>query len=371
MFYNSKKLIDEKVLQQYYFEKLMLAKAAELKKLIPVEYHAYFKSNSDIKCLHPEVKIKGKKGNHITDFVLYPSCSNTVLKLNIEIKWQKEAFNKELYSYYDGTHSKGFVVCFGDTSNGVFYDYIGNSKKKIPVIYLDVDEFKKWFLINSNAIISQALSSRLNILPQRMTGKKYWVVAINREALNHYNNFGKPKNIWAFRYSNIPKNIISILRGDYVVFVSFSDVKPAARMIYPHYDETYKIRKQRGGYTLSKHVDWTLSFADVFMIDKGYHLDFSNKERYKCFEKYNWNGLPETKEYTQFITFKHSKNDAFQYRWNQNETKTKISRKHFLGKDKYSKEIVDAFSTSLNNRGDAIEITAEAFHQFRQIINEV
>ncbi len=49
MFYNSKKLIDEKVLQQYFFEEPMLAKANQLKRRIPQKYQQYYSSLKQVK----------------------------------------------------------------------------------------------------------------------------------------------------------------------------------------------------------------------------------------------------------------------------------------------------------------------------------
>ena len=73
MFYNSKKLIDEKVLQQFYFEKFMLSNSNERKQLLPSKFFEYSPTNI-IKGLNPEVKV-GEVSNgssHITDFVLHP-----------------------------------------------------------------------------------------------------------------------------------------------------------------------------------------------------------------------------------------------------------------------------------------------------------
>ena len=111
MFYNSKSLIDEKVLQQYYFEKVMLAKAESFRLLIPPQYHELYSNSAKIKTLQPEVKLAS---GHITDFVLYPINGHAEKKLNIEIKWQAEKFLSEegRFPFYNGEKEEGFLVCF-------------------------------------------------------------------------------------------------------------------------------------------------------------------------------------------------------------------------------------------------------------------
>lgn len=83
MFYNSKKLIDEKVLQQYFFEQFMMADSSQRSILLPKNYRTNYSKTEQIKALHPEVVIgvTSKNQKHITDFVLYPSGNQ--IKLNI------------------------------------------------------------------------------------------------------------------------------------------------------------------------------------------------------------------------------------------------------------------------------------------------
>ena len=97
------KLIREKVVQQYYFEKFLCGKA---KKMLPKsgEFDRYTISDN-VKMLHPEQDIvtkaeadaEGFEGAYKPDFILYPSKKsleelNEVV--NIEIKWKGEGVNE-------------------------------------------------------------------------------------------------------------------------------------------------------------------------------------------------------------------------------------------------------------------------------------
>ncbi len=368
MFYNSKKLIDEKVLQQFFFEKLMLANATDLKKLIPEKYHKFYSSLSHVKGLQPEVTLynKGEK-KHITDFVLYPMDINFP-SLNIEIKWTKDNFESWRYPYYNGTLGNGFVVCLNVNNEFKTEDLIEGTN--IPVIFLNIDEFKKWFVVNANDIISQALSNKLSIPPKRVTGQKFWVVAIGRKAYDHYVNFGRKELVWAFRNNNSPRNIMNILEGDYIIFVGFNYCRPGRKIIPFYYNENKHISTIRGAIIQSKDVDWAIGLTDIYKVKKGYHLNFGQKKLYSGFELNNWNQQATTKEYTQFITFYNNKNnkDSFQYCYDM-KSKRLLQRKIFLEDDIALCEFVSALSQSLNNRGDAIEISYNAFQSFMQLLH--
>ena len=370
MFYNSKKLIDEKVLQQYFFEKFMLANAQEMKTLLPPKYHALYPDIRSRKGLQPEVILERSTNEkiHKTDFVLYPTVA-TSKKLNIEIKWKKNDFETWRYPYDDGTYGYGFVVCLG-TSCKQNDDKISGTD--IPVVYLDRHDFEKWFALNAQTIISQALSNKLGVAPSRLTGRKYWVVAVSNEALDHYVNFGREKFIWAFRNNVSPRNIMNILEGDYIVFFHLSYCHPG-RMLVPDYtNKNYIISTRRGGQVKSGDIRWAIGLADVYQVKKGYHLNFGNSDLYTGFEKKNWNKTPDTKDYTQYITFYNNSNndDSFQYRWSNNTNKV-LPREWFPSTNYNLKELVLAFSQSLNYVGDAKEISFTAFQAFMQLLHSL
>ena len=364
MFYNSKKLIDEKVLQQYFYETIMLAGAAELKKLIPPIYQKYFKSVRDIKGLQPEVKLeKSGEKSHITDFVLY-HINPSVKPINIEIKWKKEDFETWRYPYYNGEISNGFLVCLEDRSNE---PYIKDTS--IPIIFLNITDFKKWFTVNANNIITQALSNKLSLSPERLSGCKYWVVVIPEKSFEHYNGFGKKNLIWAFRNNNNPRNIINILENDYIIFVKFAALKPG-RLVHPLYNNlTKRIPTVRGNHVYSKDIEWSLEFIDIYRIKKGYHLDFSDTALYSGFESSEWKRNPSEKEYTQYILLKKPDNQDLYCSNNGNQSTTRLSRELFPETNQHLSDFVHAMRLSLNNHGDAVEINYESFQALQQLLN--
>ena len=348
----------------------MLANAKEMKTLLPAKYHHIYPDIRSRKGLQPEVTL-GRSTNdkiHKTDFVLYPA-EVTSQKLNIEIKWKKDDFESWRYPYYDGTYGYGFVVCLG-TSCTITDDTISGTN--IPVIYLDRHDFEKWFILNAQTIISQALSNKLEVPPSRLTGRKYWVVAVGNEALKHYINFGREKLIWAFRNNTSPRNIMNILEGDYIVFFHLSYCQPG-RMLVPDYaDKNCLIPTRRGGQVKSGNIKWAIGLVDVYQVKKGYHLNYGNHDLYSGFEKNTWDNTPDTKDYTQYITFYNNSNsqDVFQYRW-PDKTNKILPRELFSNTNASLQELVLTFSQSLNHLGDAKEISFSAFQSFMQLLQSL
>lgn len=373
MFYNSKKLIDEKVLQQYFFEQFMMADSSQRSILLPKNYRTNYSKTEQIKALHPEVVIgvTSKNQKHITDFVLYPAGNQS--KLNIEIKWNVQDFEKQIerFEFYDGTKGKGFVVAMDDgkNQNEFVLDPKGN-KTNIPVVYLSQEDFKSWFSKNAYDVVSQALSVKLNTSPSRITGEKYWVIVIAKESLTHYKNHGKPHGIWAFKDRTNPKEIIKVLNNDYVVFVNLS-CKPA-RMIFPDY-RNKNFKPSDTSNAQSKDIEWHLNFVDIFKITKGYHLDFSDIGPYNGFdEKWMKSPIrkPENKNYTQFIKFSFDKNDKRQLSWNKSANIV-ADRKLFPEQNKGLVEFVNAVRDSLCVQGDVREISRLSFEALIQVTGKI
>ncbi len=372
MFYNSKKLIDEKVLQQYYFEKFMVAGARVRKTLLPKKFSKY-SSTGSIKGLNPEVTVgkKIKGGEHICDFVLYPMPKKNWPKLNIEIKWDIRDFEKQndRFEHYNGKKSYGFAVAIKDEKHCPLT--IDNGK--IHVVYLDPTEFKKWFTKNAFSIVSQALANKLNTKPLRQSGVKFWVVAVVNDSREHYINHGRKKDIWAFRDNNNPKNIMNILDGDYVVFLALEHCNPG-RAIYPYATkQTTTFDKVRGGILKNEDISWAINLLDIRKVKKGYHLNFTDKPPYNGFDE-KWvtqkNKTPETKDYTQFITFLKDYEDEYQYFW-ERPIGSNLDRKLFKDNNNNIVGFVTAFRNSVNTRGDAVEISRNSFEEIRQIISEL
>ena len=369
MFYNSKKLIDEKVLQQYYFEKFMLSNSNERKKYLPEIFHNYSKTEL-IKGLNPEIKVGEKTdgGSHITDFVLYPMPGKKLENLNIELKWDVSDFKRqsERFPHYNGEISKGFVVAINIGSDSP--ELLDNGR--IPVVYLDSEDFKKWFTKKSHLIVSQALSTKLKIKPERLSGEKIWVVTVVNDSYQNYINHGRVNDIWAFRDNNNPKNIMNILDGDYFVFIHFKKCYPG-RCAYPYSNDlNKKFEKSRGGYLRSKEITWEIDLIDIRKVNKGYHLNYSDKYPYNGFDE-EWMSSdsknPETKDYTQYVTFL-KESDSFEYLWDKPKN-TVLGRELFNEKDNGLAEFVDAARVSMNTRGDAVEISRLSFESLLQLLN--
>ena len=369
MFYNSKKLIDEKVLQQYYFECFMLADSASRKKLLPEKYYSHAPTNV-VKGLNPEVSVgqKTESGAHITDFVLYPMPNSNLSKLNIEMKWNVKDFEKqtERFPHYNGETSNGFVVALKDDNYSP--KFVGNNK--IPAVYLCSEEFKKWFTKKSYGIVSQALSNKTGSKPTRLSGERFWVVCVVGASEEHYLKHGKPHDVWAFRDNNNPKNIMNILDGDYVVFVRFDHCEPG-RAVYPYSKKpNAKFEKSRGGYLSNGQISWAINLIDIRKVNKGYHLNYTTKPPYHGFDD-EWldtsDKLPEHKNYTQFITFVKPNGDPFECLWGCPEG-TVLDRKLFTDEKLESVNFVNAIRASMNTRGDAIEISRSSFEPVLHIV---
>jgi len=373
MFYNSKKLIDEKVLQQYFFEQFMLADSSQRSNLLPKKYRNIFSNTASIKGLNPEVEIgvtsKGTK--HITDFILYPVNKKNPT-VNIEIKWNANDFEKQIerFEFYDGTKGQGYIVAMGNGNNHEYILDKNGQPTNIPVVYIKQEDFKNWFSKNAYDVVSQALSIKLNTKPNRITGIKYWVIVIVNASLNHYQKHGRVKGIWAFKDRSNPKEIMKILAEDYVIFVNLS-CNPA-RMIFPmHRNQNFQpgINSQ----VKSKDISWHLNFVDIAKVSNGYHLNFEDKPPYDGFDE-DWMTQnprkPEEKDYTQFIRFAFDKYDKFQLFWNKNSN-VKVYRKYFHESNEGHVEFCDAVRDSLCVQGDAREISKTTFDSILQILNKI
>jgi len=188
----------------------------------------------------------------------------------------------------------------------------------------------------------------------------------------HYFEHGRKKGIWAFKDRKVPKNIMKILQGDYVVFVCFKTIKPG-RAIHPFYKGNKIITEPKRGIKLNtKDIFWSISLLDSFRVSKGYHLDFTSKSPYEGFDE-TWKNkkvqLPAEKEYTQFIRMKRDKKDPFQYYWEKPEGFA-LDRKLFPASDERLLEFVKAMRISYNTQGDALDISRGSFEALIQLLSQ-
>ena len=109
---------------------------------------------------------------------------------------------------------------------------------------------------------------------------------------------------------------------------------------------------------------------DIVRVSKGYHIDFTDKAPYGGFDE-KWlnkkHHRPEEKEYTQFIRTIYDKEDDYCYLWNKSNNFT-LDRDLFPVVNKELAEFVNALRTSLNSRGDALEISRNAFYSINQML---
>lgn len=372
MFYNSKKLIDEKVLQQYYFEEFMLADSTLRRQLLPERFAKYAPTDV-VKGLNPEVRVgeKSTSGSHVTDYVLYPMPGSGLEKLNIELKWRVKDFENqpERFRHYNGDVSEGFVVAIRDDA----YAPPTVDGGRISTVYLDARRFTSWFTRKSHSIVSQALANKLGFPPARLTGARYWVVCIVRASESHYLKHGRPNNIWAFRDNNSPRNIMNVLDGDYVAFVRLGSCDPG-RAVYPWATKAGTVfKKSRGGHLRNTDISWTLDLVDIRRVERGYHLNYSDRSPYGGFDE-DWMStverLPEHKNYTQFITFAKPDEDYNTHMW-EHRAGTLLDRRDFPDDSPGALGFVNALRASMNTRGDAVPMSRESFETVLRLVSEL
>ena len=99
-------------------------------------------------------------------------------------------------------------------------------------------------------------------------------------------------------------NLIQVLQGDYVIFVTISEMcsgdkkrgKFNPRSIKPYGDGIY---------------DWKTHIS-IAKVISGYEPNFSSKpSKYKTFEREDWDGEPGTKVFTQFFGIEINANDTY------------------------------------------------------------
>jgi hypothetical protein len=321
-------LISEKILQRYVFEKLSESTSTR-RSLLPQRLHS---KAATFKVLIPEYDLTNP--THRADFRLIFRDKSTQ---NIEVEWTTSKFKHgEEVARTHYANEKGFLLTLeNDRDNAADY------AKTLDVVEIDPQEFSWWFSRNARTLLDSTIAAHTDSYSVRPP--KYWVIYIGKGggAENDYLERGRPNGVWAFRYNRGENltNIISILRRDIVVFASKWKV-PGGRQIEP-------------GRT------WSCSHIDVFEVTQGYWCDFSDR----TFEKANWSGQPEDKEYMHYFRFSNAAKKEMLYK-----TTDRVSFKgsDFNKKDQVDVDLCDALRKSNTQSGAPVEISQAVFENLRQ-----
>ena len=376
VYHLNRRFIDEKVMQQYYFEKFMNGDRSIRRSLLPVNGNfSKYETQSETKILHPEVKI-GKEFN--VDFVLYPIDQSEFVY--IELKFELSKLNtkdakKKRHRLLkpgksNGRPSRGFVVVFNDDD-----PYWPN---EIDVVKLEWDAFAKWYVKNSPKLADQLIQK---ISPGEKRFRHHpprnWVVYVGTDAEHHFHHGALKKGKWAFKDKKKPLNLMDIERGDNIVFVQCREIKPSRKPISSGEKRADVLtitnhRSKRVGQVINdKEAFFKITRIDIFEIDKGYYLDFSSK----TFEEQNWQknqGFLSTidrfskKEYTQFISFDSNAKSENSYKWKRGEAH--LYRDDFRYIDPSEREFIDALRVAINNNGHPHTISDTCLHHIRNML---
>lgn len=367
-----KSLLNEKVLQYYYRQIFITSSEKERKNLLPDIYYEY-SIERNFKGLIPENTFSSnKKTDHRADFILCPSLKSNLKLLNIEIKWNKCDFEKQptRFKYYNGIEAYGYVV---DINNNPTEkdNYILNTK--IPVVHLNPEYFRKWFIVNADFIINNTLNTKNlnNINWLRPT--KYWVISLVKESYDNYITVGYKNKIWSFADTATSKNISNIQVDDYIIFIRVDNVTPTHRQIYPYNNNPkflYKTDRKDRKSTESSKINWDITLINILKVTTGWHINYTYSKPYNVFENNNKGELDlniNSKKYTQFIRYNYSYMDDFQF-FHEPSDNLKLNRKLFDHDITEHNLLIEAIRSSYNKQGDAREITYETFITLLRII---
>lgn len=321
-------LISEKILQRYVFERL--SESASTRRNLPPR--RLDSKASEFRVLIPEYDLTSPK--HRADFRLIFRDKSAQ---NIEVEWTTSRFKHGAEvvreHYADG---KGFLVVLDDDRN-LAPDYV----QSIEAVRIPPREFSWWFSKRARTLLDSTIAARTESYSVRPP--KYWVIYLGKQggADSDYLQRGRPNGIWAFRYGRGENlaNIISILKGDVVIFTTKWKV-PGSRRIYA------------GG-------SWSCSHIDIFEVTHGYWCDFTDR----TFEKPNWNGKAEDKEYMHYFTFSNAANKELLFK---TENDISVRGSDFHTSDLADVGVCDAFRKSNTQAGAPVEMSEESFQTLRQ-----
>lgn len=337
------KLIDEKVLRRYVYEKLVFGKHSERSLLMPDRLR-----RKRLKVVVPEFPLLSPKKR--TDFRL---IFNDSTWQNVEVEWATSTFKdhgeEDARSNYAG--GKGYLIVTEDdheTATRWIKDLVEDGQLKVMTV--DHSDFTYWFVKNSKFFLEGTIAQYSPEYQRR--DKRYWVIYISKSGGSEQDYFykGRSKGVWAFRYSKgeTAKSILSITTGDVVIFAARWTV-PGGRMIYP-----------------GKARNWTCKHIDIFDVSVGYYCDFEDE----TFEDAGFKETrkPENKEYMHYFRFfprvrsEHNRDGERQPVW--------IEGKDFDPIREEDQEICAAFRTSNARRGGPVELSEQAFQVLLAMIEE-
>ena len=348
----TQKLINEKVVQRYIFEKLNYGNKEILKDFYPEDIFNNVKDKA-IKVIIPEYTIEcskvengeEKKFQHVTDFrIIYKD--NTFH--NVEVEWRTSRFDSHTQEVYEQCYKggKGFIIVFyNDSSYNPKISYIDNNDVK----EISTEDFTYWFVFKSKHLVEETL---INYHPKfTPKNRNIWLIYLPTFGANKGNSKNdffikaEKKGKWAFRYSNkgdIMKKILNIYKGDLVVFVWGLKVNK---------DTTHQ-RK------ITINNDWYVSGVVITEVSKGYYCD----DKDDTFETEEWKkyNKPEDKEYMHYFNFDRK------YRYSSvNETNKLFYKdtKIMINERQDNLEgVIEKIRLSLNKQGAPENITVDDYN---------
>ncbi|MCL4340139.1 MAG: hypothetical protein M1388_03290 [Thaumarchaeota archaeon] len=320
----SARLINEKILQRYIFEKLSESSSTR-KPLLPARLQP---KSSKFRVLIPEYELKSP--SHRTDFRLIFKDDSSQ---NVEVEWTTSRYNHgEAVAKAHYSNNKGYLIVLqNDSSKAASY------VRGLDIVEIDPEEFFWWFIINASRLVGATIASHTDNYAPR--ARRYWIIYVGKEggAQSDYELKGFPNGTWAFRYAqgvNL-RNITSIISGDLVVFTT--GWKAPGRQIYPS-------------------GNWSCSRVDVLEVSAGYWCDYNDR----TFEKASWTGAPEKKEYMHYFQYKRVADSE------KLLLKGKLQGSQFDKSNDLDKQICDALRMSNTQRGGPYELTEDAFAHLLQ-----
>jgi hypothetical protein len=276
------KLLDEKVLQRYVWDKLSTPSKSVRQAFMPKRIH---NRSSNVRVVIPEYPVAQPK--HSVDFRVIFDDGLTPKYQNVEVEWKTSRFmahvKNNAHTHY--LNGQGYILTLFDDTNKAprqLSQLVINGS--LDVVEISPTDFSDWFVMKSRQTVDGTIS---HFVPEHhFRDEKRWVVYVSKPpSETDYFRKGKPAGRWAFRFAKNAQemaNIFSITSRDKVIF--------AARWTL------------KGGRTIYPEEPWRCQSIDIFDVTTGYYCSFDDN----TFEKKSWNGSPEDKEYMHYFEFDKS-----------------------------------------------------------------